>query len=109
MEQQVKLTVRMPMRLHELLKQRAYTMERSLNSVIIESLWTDVTGVTYPEESERERAIRMLRESGLWQPLGPKWDKYTQEAPEITHAELREKLKGVPPLSKIIIEDRGPK
>jgi hypothetical protein len=62
-----------------------------------------------PYESEREIMLRSLREHGLVEEPGPRWREYAEKAPEMTHVELREMLKGVPPLSEAIIEDREPR
>ena len=106
MEQIVKLTVRMPTRLHELLKQRAQTEARSLNKAIIETLWQGLAETSYEQGSERQKVLRAIRESGFWEPLGPEWQEDIAKAPDISHAELRERMKGVPPLSEAIIEER---
>lgn len=58
-------------------------------------------------ETERERTLRVLKESGLLAPLGPEWDKMLSGKPILSHEELREMLKGQPPLSEDIIEMRG--
>jgi hypothetical protein len=109
MEETVKLTVRIPYRLHEQIKRRAQDADRSLNSMIIETLNHGLDkGITY-DDAQDERAWRAIRESGLFEPLSPIWEEEIKDAPEISHEELREMLKGVPPLSKIIIEDRGPR
>ena len=109
MEQTVKLTVRMPARLHDLLRHKAQWQAHSLNKVIIEALWQGVNEPRYDEETERQRALRVLRESGLWEPMGPGWQTEIDKSPKISHAELREQLKGVPPLSEAIIEEREPR
>lgn len=109
MQSTIKLTLRLPARLHEQLRLRARSANRSLNTVVVEAISNGLSKeVVYPE-TEQERVLRVLRESGLWEPLGPPWDKYTKNAPAMTHAELREKLKGVPPLSEVIIEEREPR
>jgi predicted transcriptional regulator len=103
----VKLTLRLPAALHEKLRQRARASDQSLNAVIVEAMQQGLEAVTtYPEESEREKVQRVLRENGLIEPLGSEWKKYTQNAPEISHAALRAMLNGVAPLSDAIIEER---
>ncbi len=103
----VKLTLRLPAALHEKLLRRARAANRSLNTVIVESIQQSAADESmYPEESEHEKIRRVLRETGLLEPLGPEWKKYTENAPDITHAELRQMLEGVPPLSEAIIEER---
>ena len=109
MEETVKLTVRIPYRLHEQIKRRAQDADRSLNSIIIETLNNGLDKDVIYDESQDERIWRAVRESGIWEPLSPIWREGIEETPEISHEELHEMLKGVPPLSKIIIEDRGPR
>lgn len=109
MQATVKLTVRLPAKLHEQLKQRARSNDQSLNTVVVEALQE---GITHPLEyplSEQEKFRKVLRESGMLVELGPQWLEGLDGVPLLTHAELQEKLKGCPPLSDIIIEDRGPR
>ncbi len=110
MQANVKLTIRIPAELHHKLKLRAGSTNRSLNIVISETL---ERGLEHQEEirndSERERILRILRDSGLLSMTNTKWEQYDQNAPKISHAELREKLKGLPPLSELIIEEREPR
>ena len=105
----VKMTVRLPNKLHKRLKQRAQSENQSLNAVIVEALQQSIEQEGTVYETQEDQAWRLMREKGLWEPLGPAWDEYLKDAPDISHQELREMLKGVPPLSEIIIEDRGPR
>ena len=108
MVEMIKLTLRLPGDVHRRLKKRATATQQSLNQVMVDALRR---GLEQPpvEESERERTIRALKEAGLYQPLGPEWNELISKAPDITPKEMRERLKGLPPLSEIIIEDRGPR
>jgi hypothetical protein len=74
--------------------------------VIVETLRDGLNPESAEELTEAERVRRVLRESGLWEPLGPEWKKYIKDRPRMTHAELRERLKGISPLSETIIEGR---
>jgi hypothetical protein len=105
----VKLTVRIPPRLHERLKKRAQQSDYSLNRTIVETIEEGLKVDRTIEESERERMLRLLREHGLIEQPGPGWEKYTAVPHSMTHAELREMLKGLPPLSEAIIADREPR
>jgi hypothetical protein len=117
MEQSVKLTIRIPSRIHRDLKQRAYTQGISLNTAIIDALNTGLVDSSNRQTSERQRAIRMLYDSGMLTSendaleLVDVQEKNTMEykTHEMTHKELRERLKGVPPLSEIIIQEREPR
>jgi hypothetical protein len=109
MRETIKLTLRLPVQLHERLKQRSQAEDQSLNTVIVETLWQGVTRDTVYPRTDRDLALRVMRESGLWDPLGPEWKEEIAKAPKISHAELREQLKGMPPLSEAIIEDREPR
>ena len=109
MEEAVKLTIRIPYRLHEQIKHRAQEADRSLNSMIIETLNNGLAKSSIYDETQDERAWRAVRESGLFEPLSPIWSEGLEDTPEVSHEELQKMLKGIPPLSKIIIEDRGPR
>ena len=122
MEQLIKLTLRIPSRLHNALRQRAYQDGISLNSVIVTTLESGLEKGQLAYESEREYAIRVLlekkllsQETSLLDVLEPvlysPGEKVPQalDEPKLTHAELRQLLKDVPPLSDLIIEDREPR
>jgi len=101
----VKLTVRLPESLHKALQRKAQREKRSLNQTIVEGLWCAL-GTEPAYETERERTMRVLRESGMLVELGPAWDKYIEGAPDMTTDEIREALRGQPPISEDIIADR---
>jgi len=61
----------------------------------------EVTG-----ETDDERVLAVLKESGMLMELGPEWDKYIQ-GPVPTLEEVRKMLADQPPLSEDIIEMRG--
>jgi hypothetical protein len=109
MKSAVKITLRLPSGLHERLKKRARSSNQSLNTIILEAIEDGISQEGMNYESREDKFWRRMREIGLWEPLGREWEEYMKDAPKLTHAELREKLKGVPPLSEIIIEDRGPR
>ena len=102
-----KLTVRLPKQLHQILRERAARSAQSLNRVIVDTLWRGLEREEAEPLSEHERVMRAIRKSGLWEPMGPGWDKYIEGAPDMTAEELREALRGIPPLSEDIIADRG--
>lgn len=105
----VKLTLRIPPRLHERLKKRAQSQDCSLNQAILKTL-EDGLEVERPlAESPRERALRILRQHNMIAEPGAGRNLYDTDEPEMTNAELREMLKGVPPLSEAIIEEREPR
>lgn len=107
MSDTIKLTLRLPAWMHEQLQQDAQAENQSLNQVILETIKVGMKQkITYPER-EDEKVKRILRESKLWEPLSSDWPQV--EDPGYTHEEIREMLKGVPPLSEIIIEDREPR
>jgi predicted DNA-binding protein len=105
----VKITLRLPPELHARLHKKASISHRSLNSIIIEALQENLEQIKSEPESEYDQAIRVLRKHGLIEDPSPGWQKYIREAPDISHAELRDMLKGAPPLSEVIIEQRGPR
>ncbi|PIZ25202.1 MAG: hypothetical protein COY47_07265 [Chloroflexi bacterium CG_4_10_14_0_8_um_filter_57_5] len=107
MQSTVKLTLRIPAGLHEKLRQRARQTDRSLNTVAVDIMREGLLPKKPAIETEDERFERVLRESGLWEPLGPQWIEGLEDVTLLTHEELQEELRGVPPLSEIIIEERG--
>lgn len=106
MQEMVKLTVRLPAQLHKKLKQRAQASDASLNTTLVETLQRGLAETVYPEESREERFWRSMREKGFVEPLGPQWLEEYADVPILSHAELRELTKGVPPLSDLIIAER---
>jgi hypothetical protein len=111
MESTVKLTVRLPAALHQRLRRRARENNLSLNQTIIQEVQRGLDS-TPPDETppERERVMRVLKESGLYDPLGPEWRKFIDDESELSHEELRQRIGELsPPLSETIIEDRGPR
>ena len=107
MAETIKLTLRLPLGLHGQIKLSALELNRSLNAMIVETLRKGLTKEFAYEETERDKTLRVIRESGLVEPLGSEWPNV--EDPGITHKELREMLKGVPPLSELIIDEREPR
>ena len=95
--------------LHRQLKEHAGDMGCSLNSTIVDALRKGLSKETTYDETEREKVLRVMREAGLWEPLGPIWDDLVAESPGSDYEELWEELKNVPPLSDVIIEERGPR
>jgi hypothetical protein len=109
MTEYVKFTLRLPPQLHQRLKRRAQQSDNSLNRTILEALEDGLEVERLPVVTERERMLRLLHEHGMVEEPGPEWKKYTTEALPITYTELREMLKGLPPLSDAIIEEREPR
>ena len=102
-----KLTVRLPKQLHQILRERAVRSEQSMNKVIVDTLWRGVEHEQAAPLSEYEHAMAAIRKTGLLMTLGPEWDKYVEDAPDMTVEELREALRGISPLSEDVIADRG--
>lgn len=110
-EEKVKLTVRLPAKLHRALKERAAEYNVSLNQAVVDTLTTKLEVKPPTEETEREKVRRVLREAGMladtsWMQELAK-ELLGGEAPP-TLEEVRDWLKGVP-LTDWIIEDRGPR
>jgi hypothetical protein len=110
MESTTKLTVRLPATLHNRLRRRAREKDTSLNQVLIEAVQRGLDSEPPAETlSEREQIVKILKQSGLYEPLGPGWNKFVSE-PVRSHEELRRQVgELVPPLSETVIEDRGPR
>lgn len=103
----VKLTIRIPAGLHHLLQQRARERKWSLNTQVVESLRENLTvPVGYPPMSERSRVVQVLRESGLLSEMSNQIEKIMPDVPIVSPSELRAMLKGVAPLSDVIIQER---
>ena len=102
-----KITVRLPGTLREPAWEKARRTRRSLNRLIADAVQRELEQPEVVYETERERVLAVLKESGLLAPLGPEWDKRLSGKPILSHEELRERLKGQPPLSEDIIEMRG--
>lgn len=106
----VKLTVRLPARLHRALKERAVEYRVSLNQAVVDTLSAELSAVV-GEETDSEKFDRMMREKGLladssW--MAELAEELTGGEPLPTLEEVRDWLQGVP-LSEWIIEDRGPR
>ena len=111
MESIVKLTVRLPAALHQRLRRRARENNLSLNQTIIQAVQEGLDSEPADETlSEREQVLRVLKESGLYEPMGPEWRNFIGDEPVLSHEELRRQIGELsPPLSETIIEDRGPR
>ena len=103
-----KLTLRIPVALHEQARREARAARRSLNRYIIEAVEQRVSQSEPSEESQAGSVELLLREHGLIsEPPGPEWEKYSAGAPLLSYKELWERLKGQRPLSEDIIAMRG--
>ncbi|HSO28218.1 MAG TPA: toxin-antitoxin system HicB family antitoxin [Anaerolineales bacterium] len=109
MAETIKLTVRLSPELYRRLKNRAAEQDNSLNQTVVEALWRGLEHSPYEPETEREKVRRVLRENGMLYDMGPQWNELLKHASGLSHAEIRERLKGLPPLSETIIEDREPR
>ncbi|MBU0512708.1 MAG: hypothetical protein KKD28_06630 [Chloroflexi bacterium] len=109
MAETIKLTLCLPTGLHGQLKPSAHELNRSLNAIIVETLRKELTKEVTYEETECDKTLRVIRESGLLEPLGPQWFKGLEDESDLTHEELWELTKGVAPLSEAIIEEREPR
>ena len=100
----IKLTVRLPLPLHRALQERARRRRQSLNQTIIDELFRAI-GTT--AESEAAFLRRVLREEGLLAEPDLFWETDLWEGPAPTAEEVRQLLAGAPPLSDIVIAERG--
>jgi len=109
-----KLTVRLPIVLHQRLRRRALEQQRSLNQVIVDAVAHGIEPVPAPDEArEVERVLRVIRESGLLDPPAAAWERRAgQEEPatDLTISAFRAYIGPLtPPLSETIVEERGPR
>ncbi len=100
----VKLTVRLPVSLHRALQAQARRRRQSLNQTLVEEL---ARAVGMVPESDAAFLRRVLREQGLLAEPGSVGEIYLQDTPTPTAAEVRRLLAGVPPLSEVVIAERG--
>ena len=105
----VKFTLRIPHGLHEKLRKRAQSLDRSLNQVIVDTLKEGLEIENRSTESSKARGLRILRQHNMVAEPGIGRKHFDTNEPEISNAELRVLLNGVPPLSDAIIEDREPR
>ncbi len=105
-EDHVKLTVRLPARLHKALKERAVEYNVSLNQAVVDAL---AEGLDYEqgEESELQTVDRLLREKGRLADTAWMTD-LIEGVPVPSLQEVQGWFDGVP-LADWIIEDRGAK
>ncbi len=103
-ESKIKLTVRLPEALHQVLRERAVEYHVSLNQALIDVLVAEL-GPGTRIESEEEKYSRILRQ----RLAKTDWmDRHIEGVELPTPEEARAWLDGVP-LSDWIIEDRGPR
>jgi predicted transcriptional regulator len=105
----IKLTVRLPVGTHSRLSRRAQEEHRSLNQIIVQAVEVLLQKIEVEQQqlSEYDLTMQVIRASGLWEPMGPEWNKYIDGVPDMTAEEIREALRGIPPVSEIVIAERG--
>lgn len=103
----VKMTVRLPARLHAALRRRAAKAKRSVNVEIISTLREGLSADDVRTQSEQDAVAAVLRESGLWAPSprlnDPLEDRQARDA---DHSALRRVIGNLPPLSEVIVDER---
>ena len=116
MEHEVKLTVRIPSNVHKALKRQAQNQGTSLNKMVVETLHAGLRAEKRLSLSEREKIIRLLEEDGLLAAQSQPEElvdrvslRSVRENRKSKYAELRDQLKGLPPASELIIQDREPR
>ncbi len=109
MADDVKLTVRLPERLHAALRARARTGKRSVNREIVDALARGLAADDRDRTDERDAVTGLLVATGMWEP-GRSWGEgRAASVPDAAgYAALRQAVGAVPALSDAIIEDRGP-
>lgn len=109
MADDIKLTVRLPERLHAALRARARKGNRSVNREIVDTLARGLAAGDQAPSDERDAVARLLIAAGLWEP-GRSWGEgRAASVPDAAdYAALRQAVGAIPALSEAIIEDRGP-
>ena len=102
------LTLELPRDLLRFLQKRAVEREEELQEAALRILVRELD----PEaRSEQERTVQALEDSGLIRPLSPELrEKYVRCLDPIERQRIRQELAKktfTPPLSEIIIQDRG--
>ena len=102
------LTLELPKDLLRFLQKHAVEREEELQEAALRILERELA----PEaRSERERTVQALEDSGLIRPLSPELrEKYVRCLDPIERQRIRQELAKktfTPPLSEIIIQDRG--
>jgi predicted transcriptional regulator len=102
------LTIRLPDALRQELDYETSLSNRSLNSVIVELIQAGLkTRESTHQKRLWERDMDAISKTGLVEPRGECWRGYVEAAREITHAQVREMLAGLSPLSEDIIAERN--
>jgi hypothetical protein len=102
-----KITVRLPGTLREAAWEKARRTKRSLNRLIADAVQREVEQPEVTYETEHERVMAVLKESGLLAPLGPEWDELLSGKPILSHEEILKMMAGQRPLSEDVIKMRG--
>jgi hypothetical protein len=102
-----KITVRLPKALRRPAQEKARRTKRSLNRLIVDAVQREVERPEPVYANEHERVMAVLKESSLLdEPWRAQADSHIQ-GPVPTLDEVRQMLRGQPPLSEDIIEMRG--
>lgn len=104
----IKLTVRLPVRLHAALRRRAAQSRHSVNLEIVTTLSEGLDVFDSGKAGTRDAVAALLREQGLWVPQrqAVSADKSDRDRVAIDYASLRRSIGPVPSLSELIVEDR---
>ncbi|HFD39351.1 MAG TPA: hypothetical protein ENJ31_05830 [Anaerolineae bacterium] len=60
-----------------------------------------------PARSEQERTWEALTGTGLLEPLDEEWAHWMDDGPDLDDGRVRQALRGVPPLSTLIVAERA--
>lgn len=102
-----KITVRLPGTLREPAREKARRTRRSLNRLITDAVQREVEQPEVTYETDHERVMAVLKESGMLMELGPEWDDMLSGEPVLSHEEILKMMAGQRPLSEDVIEMRG--
>lgn len=109
MDQDVKLTVRLPRHLHAALRARAGQRHQSVNREIVDTLARGMAAGEHDVDHNRDAVANLLLTTGYWVP-GLSWQEGPGHPaePSPDYAALRRAVGASASLSDAIIEDRGP-
>ena len=100
-----RVAVELPERLAKRLREELASDE-AVSQAVAEAIQEWLERRRQKAKSERERAIEVLRSTGLLSKMGEEWDDLIAQAPRMTHEEIQQIMAGTPPLSELIIAER---
>ncbi|MFQ5812782.1 MAG: hypothetical protein ACE5I2_06285 [Anaerolineae bacterium] len=99
------IAIDLPKRLTKQLRQEL-TSDEAVSKAVAEAVEEWLESRRQEARPERERAIEVLRSTGLLSEMGEEWNDLIAQAPRMTYDEIQQMMAGTPPLSDLIIAER---